>query len=158
MSLQGRELEGPSSVRRVRSLQKVKPGNPNFKAPPSRDIIQSSHFSPLSTVFQHVVLSVIANTQSVRTPSPSRFPANSSALRIPFPTPLLASQALQILSPDKELKEQLVARTLAVEGKELCIQFDCVSARMARVAVNSFLESVDLVVSSMAELGELGSV
>jgi len=29
---------------------------------------------------------------------------------------------------------------------------------MARVAVNSFLENVDLVVSSMAELGELGSV
>jgi hypothetical protein len=43
-----------------------------------------------------------------------------------------------------------------VEGQELCVDFDCVSARMARVSVNSFLESVDLVVSSMAELGELG--
>jgi len=83
---------------------------------------------------------------------------NSSALRLPFPTPLLASQALQILSPDKELKEQFVTRTLAVEGKELCVEFDCVSARMARVAVNSFLENADLVVSSMAELGELRSV
>ena len=80
---------------------------------------------------------------------------NLSSLRIPFPTPLLASQALQILSPDKELKEELVTRRLSVEGKELCAQFDCVSARMARVAVNSFLENVDLVISSMAELGEL---
>lgn len=45
-----------------------------------------------------------------------------------------------------------------MEGRELCVEFDCVSARMARVAVNSFLESVDLVVGSMAELGELGAV
>jgi hypothetical protein len=48
-----------------------------------------------------------------------------------------------------------VTRTLSVEEKDLCAQFDCVSARMARVAVNSFLENVDLVVGSMAELGEL---
>jgi hypothetical protein len=42
-----------------------------------------------------------------------------------------------------------------VEGTELHAHFDCVSARMARVAVNSFLENVELVVSSMGELGEL---
>lgn len=81
--------------------------------------------------------------------------ANPRFLKIPFPSHVYASQALQILSPDKELKEQLVTRTLSVEGTELHTQFDCVSARMARVAVNSFLESVDLVVTSMAELGEL---
>ena len=92
-------------------------------------------------------------THKVYTPILSTI--NLSSLRIPFPTPLLASQALQILSPDKELKEELVTRTLSVEGKELCAQFDCVSARMARVAVNGFLENVDLVISSMAELGEL---
>jgi len=76
-------------------------------------------------------------------------------LEIPFPTALLASQALQILSPDKELKEDLVRRTLFAEGTQLHANFECVSARMARVAVNSFLESVDLVVSAMGELGEL---
>jgi len=78
-----------------------------------------------------------------------------SSLKIPFPTPLLASQAFQILSPDKELKENLVAKTLSVEGAELHATFECVSARTARVSVNFFLESVDLVLNSMAELGEL---
>jgi EKC/KEOPS complex subunit PCC1/LAGE3 len=67
---------------------------------------------------------------------------------------VLASQALQILSPDKELKEDLVKRTLSVEGNELHADFECVSARMARVSVNSFLENAELVVSSMGELGE----
>jgi EKC/KEOPS complex subunit PCC1/LAGE3 len=76
-------------------------------------------------------------------------------LSVPFPTPLLASQACQILSTDKELKEDLVRRVLSVEGNELRVEFECASARMTRVAVNSFLESVELVVSSMAELGEL---
>src|SRR5947207_193691 len=78
-----------------------------------------------------------------------------SSLSIPFPTPLLASQALQILSPDKELKEHLVKRTLFTEGKTLVAEFECVSARMARISVNAFLESVDLVLTSMGELGEL---
>jgi hypothetical protein len=66
----------------------------------------------------------------------------------------LASQALQILSPDKELKEDLVQRTLSVKGSELHVQFQCVSARMARIATNAFLESVELVLNSMGELGE----
>lgn len=79
----------------------------------------------------------------------------SSTLKIPFPTPILASQAHQILSPDKELKQNLVRRSLSVEGSELCVEFECVSARMTRISVNSFLESVELVVGSMAELGEL---
>jgi len=67
----------------------------------------------------------------------------------------LASQAFQILSPDKELKDDLVKRTLSVNGKDLQVEFECVNARMARLSVNSFLESTELVVSSMAELGEL---
>jgi len=67
----------------------------------------------------------------------------------------LASQALQILSPDKELKQDQVNKTLSVEGEELLVDFECVSARMARLAVNSFFESLDLVVSSMSALGEL---
>jgi EKC/KEOPS complex subunit PCC1/LAGE3 len=85
-------------------------------------------------------------------------PSVTSLLRflsVPFPSPLLASQALQILSPDKELKEDRVRRKLSVEGSDLHVNFECVSARMTRIAANSFLESMDLVVSSMAELGEL---
>lgn len=78
-----------------------------------------------------------------------------SSLSIPFPSPLLASQALQILSPDKELKENQVKRTLSAEGKTLLAEFECVSARMARISVNAFLESMDLVLASMGELGEL---
>jgi Transcription factor Pcc1 len=79
-------------------------------------------------------------------------------LSTPFPTPLLASQALQILSPDKELKEDLVRRTLSVQQAELRIEFECVSALMTRIAVNAFLESIELVLNSMAELGEYMNV
>jgi EKC/KEOPS complex subunit PCC1/LAGE3 len=79
----------------------------------------------------------------------------SSSLVIPFPTPLLASQGLEILSPDKELKEDFVTRELYVEGTDLRAEFECVSARMARISVNAFLEGVDLVLSSMGELGNL---
>ena len=86
---------------------------------------------------------------------PSYSSLHFRTLNIPFPTPLHASQALQILSPDKELKENLVKRTLSAEGKTLVVEFECVSARMARVSVNAFLESVDLVLTSMGELGEL---
>src|SRR5205814_5887725 len=92
-------------------------------------------------------------THKVYTPILSTI--NLSSLSIPFPTPLLASQALQILSPDKELKEHLVKRTLFTEGKTLVAEFECVSARMARISVNAFLESVDLVLTSMGEFGEL---
>ena len=77
-------------------------------------------------------------------------------MQIPFPTSLLASQALEILSPDKELKEDQVNRTLSVEGNHLNVHFACVSARMTRIAVNAFFESLDLVVTAMRDLGELG--
>jgi EKC/KEOPS complex subunit PCC1/LAGE3 len=87
-------------------------------------------------------------------PIPTSQLLTSRSLSIPFPTPLLASQALQILSPDKELKEDQVRRMLSVEQLELRVKFECVSARMTRIAVNAFLESVELVLSSMAELGE----
>jgi EKC/KEOPS complex subunit PCC1/LAGE3 len=87
-------------------------------------------------------------------PIPPLHLLTSRSLSIPFPSPLLASQALQILSPDKELKEDLVRRTLSVEQSELHVEFECVSARMTRIAVNAFLESVELVLNSMAELGE----
>jgi EKC/KEOPS complex subunit PCC1/LAGE3 len=62
---------------------------------------------------------------------------------------------LQVLSPDKELKEDLVKRTMSVEGKNLKVDFLCISARMTRIAVNGFLESLDLVVTSMGELGDI---
>jgi len=86
---------------------------------------------------------------------PIRNHANCGSLKIPFPSPVLASQALQILSPDKELREDQVKRTLSIDGTDLRVKFECVSARMARVSVNAFLENLDLVVSSMSELGEL---
>lgn len=84
--------------------------------------------------------------------------ANQRNLTIPFPTPLLASQALQVLRPDKELKEDQVKKSLSVEGSVLHVDFECVSARMARLATNSFLDSMELVVSSMADIGRLNEV
>jgi len=51
-----------------------------------------------------------------------------------------------------------VKKTVSVEGSELHVDFECVSARMARLATNSFLDSMELVVSSMAEVGRLNEV
>ena len=75
-------------------------------------------------------------------------------LSIPFPSPLLASQAFQIISPDKELKDNLVKRTIVVDGSKLNVNFGSVSARMMRIAVNAFLENLDLVVTAMYDLAE----
>ncbi|KAI2640735.1 Pcc1-domain-containing protein [Hypomontagnella submonticulosa] len=84
-------------------------------------------------------------------------------VEVPFPTPRLASIALKALQVDKELSP-LVKRTFSieppdgsatngeVEGNILRTEYKATTNRMLRVAVNSFMDSLNLVLEVMQEL------
>ncbi|KAI0600839.1 Pcc1-domain-containing protein [Biscogniauxia sp. FL1348] len=86
-------------------------------------------------------------------------------IEVPFPTPRLASVALKALQVDKELSP-LVKRNFFVNssaGKPaegsldsyiLRTEYKATTNRMLRVAVNSFMESLNLVIEVMEELDE----
>ncbi|KAJ1331409.1 Transcription factor Pcc1 [Microdochium nivale] len=85
----------------------------------------------------------------------------------PFPTPRLASIALKALQVDKELSP-LVRRSFSIadpaplahddhslpEGSILRTDYRATTNRMLRVAVNSFMESLSLVLEVMENLDE----
>ncbi|KAI0395738.1 transcription factor Pcc1-domain-containing protein [Xylariaceae sp. FL0594] len=83
---------------------------------------------------------------------------------VPFPTSRLASTALQALQVDKELSSlvsrsfSLTPSTSAPEGHtEMSIlraHYKATTNRMLRVAVNSFMESLSLVIEVMEELDD----
>ncbi|KAI1213936.1 Pcc1-domain-containing protein [Annulohypoxylon truncatum] len=84
-------------------------------------------------------------------------------IEVPFPTPRLASIALKTLQVDKELSP-LVQRNFStgklnddaangdVGGNILQIEYKATTNRMLRVAVNSFMDSLNLVLEVMQEL------
>ncbi|RFU71940.1 hypothetical protein TARUN_10322, partial [Trichoderma arundinaceum] len=82
-------------------------------------------------------------------------------LRIPLPTPRLASTALKALQVDPELSP-LVQRHLSVasapstgsegEAQVLQVEYQATTNRMLRVAVNSFMEGLKLVLEVMEQL------
>ncbi|KAL7913153.1 Pcc1 domain-containing protein [Trichoderma velutinum] len=84
-------------------------------------------------------------------------------LRIPFPTPRLASTALKALQVDPELSP-LVQRHLSVvssssttpssddHAEVLQVDYQATTNRMLRVAVNSFMEGLKLVLEVMEQL------
>ncbi|KAI0399667.1 transcription factor Pcc1-domain-containing protein [Xylaria palmicola] len=85
-------------------------------------------------------------------------------VEVPFPTSRLASTALQTLQVDKELSP-LVSRSFLLppahdlveaspETSVLRVEYKATTNRMLRVAVNSFMESLSLIVEVMAELDE----
>ncbi|PTB62958.1 Pcc1-domain-containing protein [Trichoderma citrinoviride] len=85
--------------------------------------------------------------------SDSSFPC-SMQLHIPFPTPRLASTALKALQVDPELSP-LVQRTLSVDDDDaqvLRVEYRATTNRMLRVAVNSFMEGLKLVLEVMEQL------
>lgn len=76
------------------------------------------------------------------------------ALRVPLPTARLASTALQALRVDPELSP-LVQRQLSVfedDDAVLKVDYQAATNRMLRVAVNSFMESLRLVLEVMEQL------
>ncbi len=74
-----------------------------------------------------------------------------STLDIPFPTSRLASIAHRALSVDKELSS-LVRRSFSTDGNVLRVFYEATTNRMLRVAVNSFMDSLHLVIEVMEEL------
>ncbi|KAI1148874.1 Pcc1-domain-containing protein [Nemania diffusa] len=88
----------------------------------------------------------------------------SLTIDVPFPTSRLASTALQALQVDKELSP-LVSRTFSLalsqdaaedspETSVLRTEYKATTNRMLRVAVNSFMESISLIIEVMGELDE----
>lgn len=85
-------------------------------------------------------------------------------VEVPFPTSRLASTALQALQVDKELSP-LVSRHFALASSRdtaeasadssiLRVEYKATTNRMLRVAVNSFMESLSLIIDVMGELDE----
>ncbi|KAI9171438.1 EKC/KEOPS complex subunit PCC1 [Paramyrothecium foliicola] len=91
-------------------------------------------------------------------PTDPDFPC-SLALQVPLPTSRLASTALQALQVDPELSP-LVRRQLSVVGAPetpnaadiLRVEYKAATNRMLRVAVNSFMDSLKLVLEVMEQL------
>ncbi|KAJ9142129.1 hypothetical protein NKR23_g7489 [Pleurostoma richardsiae] len=92
----------------------------------------------------------------------SEFPCSLS-IDVPFPTPRLASVALQALRVDKELSPFVQrhfsttvpnepASSLNPEESLLRVEYKATTNRMLRVAVNSFMESLALIIQVMEEL------
>ncbi|KAK3382913.1 transcription factor Pcc1-domain-containing protein [Lasiosphaeria ovina] len=80
-------------------------------------------------------------------------------INVPFPSARLASVAHRALGVDKELsalvQRQLSTTTPTPAEKDetvLRIEYKATTNRMLRVAVNSFMESLALVLEVMAEL------
>jgi len=101
-----------------------------------------------------------------RAMSPDSTKNTTSTIDLPFPTPRLASAALQALSVDKELSP-LVRRSFSttapplrsdaslVKSSEQTIlrtEYKATTNRMLRVAVNGFMESLSVVLGVMEEL------
>lgn len=89
----------------------------------------------------------------------AQFPC-SMTLDIPFPTARLAAAALKAIQVDPELS-QLVTRKYSVvpapesssnDAQILKIEYKATTNRMLRVAVNSFMDSLKLVLEVMEHL------
>ena len=79
-------------------------------------------------------------------------------LDIPFPDERLASVALRALRVDEELSSSVTRQFTAVSGPDseqdsvVRVEYKAATNRMLRVAVNSFLDSVALVIEVMENL------
>ncbi|KAM0511348.1 hypothetical protein ACHAPE_009936 [Trichoderma viride] len=82
-------------------------------------------------------------------------------LHFPFPTPRLASTALKALQVDPELSPLVqrhfsIASTSSTEPEQtaqvLQVEYQATTNRMLRVAVNSFMEGLKLVLEVMEQL------
>ncbi|KAL2313511.1 EKC/KEOPS complex subunit SPAC4H3.13 [Schizosaccharomyces pombe] len=76
-------------------------------------------------------------------------------VKVPLASRVDAERCLQVLAPDRELKEELVQRNLFVDDNYLVVNYSCSSARMTRVTVNSLFENLYLIIDTMHELSSL---
>lgn len=76
-------------------------------------------------------------------------------MKIPFPSATLADIAKQALEPDSEVKPLEVQKTFLVVDDVLCVEFRCVSTRMARVSLQAFFDNLEVIVRAMHELKDI---
>lgn len=81
-----------------------------------------------------------------------RADTNYRTVRIPFENDKQAHVARETLNPDPELRAQELRKTLTVEDSQLVARFEASTDRNLRVAVNSFMDNVNLVVECIDEL------
>ncbi|RCI14967.1 hypothetical protein L249_6840 [Ophiocordyceps polyrhachis-furcata BCC 54312] len=82
---------------------------------------------------------------------PELFPY-SLCLRIPLPSSRLAATAFGALKVDAELSPLVSRRLSVVDDSVLLVDYSATTNRMLRVAVNSFLDNVKLVLDVMEHL------
>ncbi|CAG9114294.1 unnamed protein product [Plutella xylostella] len=75
--------------------------------------------------------------------------SNKLLLTIPFPSDETASLARDVLSVDKELKGNLLKKTISVDGSNLIVEFYSADLKLLRVASNAFLKNIVLVVKTI---------
>ncbi|KAK3844063.1 MAG: transcription factor Pcc1-domain-containing protein [Linnemannia gamsii] len=76
--------------------------------------------------------------------------ASSSTLQIPLPSPRLAKIAADVLDVDKDLKPEVSRRLISTQDNILTLDFQTSTLKLLRTVVNSSLEMVQMVVSTMA--------
>jgi hypothetical protein len=62
---------------------------------------------------------------------------------------------MQTLAPDPELRPEQLSRALRVDKSVLMASFAAVSDRVLRVAVNSFMDNMNLVVECLDQLDDV---
>ncbi|KAF9418449.1 hypothetical protein HW555_004737 [Spodoptera exigua] len=73
------------------------------------------------------------------------------SLTIPFPSPESASLTRDVLNVDKELKRSGVQRKLETNAENLVITFHGRDLKKLRVAVNSMIQNIILVVKTIEQ-------
>ena len=76
-------------------------------------------------------------------------------LEIPFDTERTAEIAYNSLHVDPEPKRSGSRKELTLNGKILCVQFNCEEARTLRVSVGSFLDLLTLVIDTINQFDVL---
>ncbi|KAF9295010.1 hypothetical protein BGZ88_002935 [Linnemannia elongata] len=71
-------------------------------------------------------------------------------LQIPLPSPRLAKIAADVLDVDKDLKPEVSRRLISTQDNILTLDFQTSTLKLLRTVVNSSLEMVQMVVSTMA--------
>ncbi|MBZ3875527.1 EKC/KEOPS complex subunit LAGE3 [Sciurus carolinensis] len=78
---------------------------------------------------------------------------STSALRVPFPSPLEAEIAHGSLSPDVEPHQGVIEKELTVRGNVLAIKWTAEDARLLRISIINCLEHLSLVLRTMQHFG-----
>ncbi|KAG0218032.1 CTAG/Pcc1 family [Mortierella sp. GBAus27b] len=70
-------------------------------------------------------------------------------LQIPFPSARLAKIAANVLDVDKDLKPEVSRRDISTQENILTLDFETSTLKLLRTVVNSSLDMVQMVVSTM---------